>query len=358
MVACLLFSELLVPGIAVASDTNTTAGEVELLIRGPEPERGKLQLALRSLLGADPALSWTGQEGGEAPAEAAAHGPPRILIDVAHAGEIRIFVPARDIEGQVSIRTVPAQEGSAPDDAIAARETVAQIVAEAVRALRSVHRATTAATAPPLTAPPAAVTLGEAARPAAPASPRKTAVELTLAAGAHTAPFKMAEPSSESNWLGPSVQGQIRWRVGKAAFALRSGWEKSQKTIDWLWLRTQFYSMTLAALRRVEVDKLDLGIGLELGALYVRQSTEMNYDYPGVMQMTFGPGTLRDTQSLGFLFGPILEANLKLTERWFFHLDFAASINGLDVKGGSVGWKTGWTTSPNLHGLMGLGIRI
>jgi hypothetical protein len=322
-----------------------------------------MELALRSLLDSDPALSWMGQESMAAAEEAPPHGTPRILVDVAHVGEIRIFLPTRDAAGKVSIRTVPAQEAAQPDAAVAVRETVAQIVGEAVRALRGDPGGdppkTTVAPPPSETSPPPAA-IAATGQPAASALPTKrtTALELTLAAGAHTAPFKMAEPSSESNWLGLSAQGQIRWRVGKAAFALRTGWERSEKTIDYLLLRTQFYSMSLAAFRRAQVDKLDLGIGFEVGALYVRQSTEMNEDYPSVSDITVPPGTLRDTRSLGYFFGPIVEANLQLTERWFFHLDFAASINGLDMKAGSVSGKTGWGTSPNVHGLMGLGFRI
>jgi hypothetical protein len=283
---------------------------------------------------------------------------PRIWVDVAHVGEIRIFLPARDSAGKISVRTVRAQENTQPD-AVAVRETVAQIVGEAVRALRGGPAKATAAPPPPETTLPPA-TISAASQPAASAPPakRKTALELTLAAGAHTAPFKMAEPASESNWLGPSVQGQVRWRVGKAAFALHTGWENSEKSIDYLLLHTQFYSMSLAAVRRAQVDKLDLGIGFELGALYVRQSTEMNENYPSVSDVTVPSGTLRDTRSLGYFFGPIVEANLQLTERWFFHLDFAASINGLNMKAGSVSGKTGWVTSPNVHGLMGLGFRI
>jgi hypothetical protein len=288
--------------------------------------------------------------------------PFRIWIDIAPAGEFRIVVPGRGQSGKVSVRTVVAQESSEAGAATVARETVAQIVGESVRALRA-GPATPEPTSVPVSAPeraPEPPTLAGVAHPASvvPPSPKARRFEVTLAAGAHTAPFKMAEPSSESNWLGPLVQGQVRWRIGKAALAMRAGWEKSDKTIDSLWLYTQFYRMTVAAFRRFQLDSLDLGIGFELGALYIRQSTEANYAYTSVYPTEFSPGTLRNTESLGYLFGPVAEANLRLTERWFFHIDFAASIDNVKMKAGSLGATTAWESSPSIRGTLGLGVRI
>lgn len=349
--AC-FFAAVLAAGKAYAN-----ASVVEIVTVGPEPQRREMEVALRSLLASDPRLSWVAEDAAPASPQEQPQGPPRIWIDVATAGQFRIIVPVDAPSGQVSVRTVTAQDSDEASATTAARETVAQIVGECVRALRA-----EVAEAPP---PPLPTIAPEPPVPAVVAQPapvptatKARRFEITLGGGAHTAPFDMAEPSSESNWLGPSVQTQLRCRIGKATLAIRAAWEKTDKTIDSLWLHTQFYRMAVAAFRRVQLESVDLGVGVEIGGLYLRQSTEPNFEYVNAYPRDFSPGTLRKTESLGWFYGPLVEANVRLAERWFFHVDFGASIDHLRIKGGSASEKTAWKSSPSIRGTLGLGVRI
>ena len=110
---------------------------IEIIITGPEGDRGKMEETVRALVGNDPDVRWTTR------ASSPADGPPsaappergeRIWIDVAHPVQIRVDLPGCTSSGARNIRTVDRPESD--EAGLVERETVAQIVKAAVQSLR------------------------------------------------------------------------------------------------------------------------------------------------------------------------------------------------------------------------------
>jgi len=110
---------------------------IEIIITGPESDRGKMEETIRALVGNDPDMRWTTKE--SIPAEDSPSAPPpergqRIWIDVAHPVQIRVDLPGCTSRGAKNTRTVERPEND--EAGLVERETVAQIVKAAVQGLR------------------------------------------------------------------------------------------------------------------------------------------------------------------------------------------------------------------------------
>jgi hypothetical protein len=333
----------------------TPARQVQILLVGPQPARRDLEGAIRTVLGQDPDLSWAARD--MIPVEVLSAAPrpgqlPQLWIDVTDPLRVRILVPARTPAMPGTVRIVDSVASSGPGHEAALRETVSQIVSATVWTLRndgagrSDEVALAATQPPPLV--PARADIPEANVIRAPvAAPVAIHGRYSLAGavGAHTSPFLLAEPHTESHWLGLSMAVAGRWESPVALFSLRATGELSERSIDQIELRSQMYSVSLAASRKLTFGRVSFALGLEVGALFLRQHTsQVNSNSPIPASLAL-PGQLGTTWSVGPLVGLTGEVNLALTQRTFLHLTAGLPLAFMRVDdNGPSAWQSGLYT--------------
>ena len=125
-------------------------GAVKILIAGPAQARNQMAAAIRPLLGTNADIRWLGEDGispdrGFPARGRLAEDASEIWIDVSNPVRLRVYLPAVDVQGTTTIRTLPRADGEHAGADSVAREAVAQIVKAAVLSL---GREPTAATEP------------------------------------------------------------------------------------------------------------------------------------------------------------------------------------------------------------------
>jgi hypothetical protein len=351
---------------AQAGSPIPTPHTIEIVVAGPEPGRHEMQEALRSLLGADADVAWSTRDAFPNDVLSAGPGPDcvrQIWIDVADPSRVRIVVPACEPADATLVRTIDASSpgpGNAGHGPVV-RETAAQIVGASVLALQGGAAALVHPVSFPAASSAPSLALAQSSRqPAAPDEassvwPRQ-GFSLALAAGAHTSPFTLAEPHDQYHWLGFSVSLSGRWETPKYLLAVRSAAEFSERTIDTIDLRSQLYSATLAASRKLSVGSFAFSLGLEAGTLILRQHPSLIWDsYSGYESSLSVPGRLGTTWSAGPLFGPIGEARVTVTRRIFLHLDAGVPFTVMRINDNGVShWRSSWYTRV----MLGLGVYL
>jgi hypothetical protein len=364
------------------SQTPPPADNIEILIAGPADGRAKMEEALRPLFRAADDVHWSTRE--RIPSEENPTGTDpekrtqglQIWIDVGNPAQLRIYLPAAEANGAAAVRTVARSDGDGADAELVMRETVAQIVKAAVHALRG----KTELQEPPVTPAAATDDSWEAQPSAAPmaapfvqTAPVLAATGRTLSStptpqrrwsflfsfGAHTSPFKLAEPHTESNWLGTSMVGAARFHYRNFILAARLAYEESARSIDIYDLKTQYISATAAAYRSKDFGRLYVAVGVEAGALFLRQDTSadqanLSSGYANYRLLEL-PGQLGQLWSTGVLAGPLAEANLTIGKQMLVHLDVGMPVATLQIKD-SLG--TRWSASPYFRALFGVGYRL
>jgi hypothetical protein len=334
---------------------------IEILIAGPEDGRSQMEQTLRPLVGDAADLRWAGRDSlpvdAQLPAATPAGGA-RIWIDLTSPVSLRVYLPAPLSGGATMVRTVDRPEGK--DAELVVRETVAQIVKAAVRSLRgdgplSVEESP----AEPATAAPEVV-----ATPLAPSVPvplattsqqqRARRLAAVLAAGGHTSPFNLAEPSDESNWLGPTLVAQLRWHLADYLLAWQVSWERSTRSVDAFLVESTYLTSTLGTSRIFEAGRVSFGLGLEAGVLVLRQSTSFNGE-PSYARMASLPGQTGVTNSTGASFGPVAELSVALTARLFLHMAASVPFAVLETRDE---FGTRWATDPYFRTTVGLGAHL
>jgi hypothetical protein len=110
---------------------------IEIVITGPESARARMEEAIRALVGDSPDIHWTTRESpqGDGPLPAAKPaGGERILVDLDHPVEVRVYLPSCASSGARTVRIVERAEGE--EAGLVERETVAQIVKATLQSLR------------------------------------------------------------------------------------------------------------------------------------------------------------------------------------------------------------------------------
>jgi hypothetical protein len=307
---------------------------IEIVIAGPDPGRHEMEEALRSLLGADADVAWSTRDAFPSEVLSSAPRPDcirQIWIDVADVSRVRIVVPACEPADATLVRTIeaPSPAPGHAGHASVVRETAAQIVGASVLAMQGGEAALLHPVVSPEPTLAPAITVTDNSRKSEPAEasgvPSGRGFSLALAAGAHTSPFTLAEPHDEYHWLGFSMVLSGRWETPRFLLAVRTAAEFSERSIDTIDLRSQLYSATLAASRKLSVGSFAFSLGLEAGALILRQHTSLIWDsysggtYTDETALSL-PGRLGTTWSVGPMFGPIGEARVTVSRRIFLHL--------------------------------------
>jgi hypothetical protein len=336
---------------------------IAITLIGPEGRRHDVEAAVRALQPASsraPGLSWSARD-----AEVATAGPgtaDEIWVDVTNPARARIVLNG-GAEGPV-VRTVDAVASYGDDGWPAACETVAQIVAATARALEEVRSFSPATAAGATPASPEAVVgiRRSAAPPTATVQPSSHRYGLALVAGAHTSPFKLGEPRDEANWLGGSASLSGRLETRTALFEVRLTAERSERSIDWLGLRTQYYSAGVAASRAFSSASAEFSasLGVEVGAILLRQTTSDSLvplggtaSYNGATSyVVVGAAT---TWSLGAVVGLLGQATW--TVRGPIFIDVVCSVPAplMDL---TENGQTSWRVRPYVRMLGGLGVRL
>src|SRR5580765_5035426 len=96
----------------VARGQRDQEGAVEILIAGPAQARNQMAAAIRALLGTNPDIRWVGEDGISPDRGFPAPGRPaenawEIWIDVSDPVRLRVYLPAVDVQGATTIRTLP-----------------------------------------------------------------------------------------------------------------------------------------------------------------------------------------------------------------------------------------------------------
>ena len=331
------------------------ARPIEIVLVGAESDRRDMEAALQALVGPDAAVSWSARDalpGVQALAERGPDAVNQIWIDVTDSSRVRVVLPAAAPATSPIVRIVdsPASDGDLHQPVM--RETVAQIVSGAVHALHAETsgppRAVVLVTPPPTVPGPVEQSISQpASRASALEHPVPRAYSLAMVAGVHTSPFLLAEPHDQLNWLGLTLALSLRRETPTLLLELRAVAERSERSIDAIDLHSQFYSAILGASRRMTSGPFTFGLGLEVGALLLRQQSEIVYNADSGSGAGFAlPGVLGASSSAGFLVGLLGEASVAVTRRWYLHLVASlprATMKVDDVNDGATAhWQSDW----------------
>lgn len=290
---------------------------LELVVVGPENERGAMEALLRTLLGARRDITWLMRT--TATTEEMLASPPdghgRFWVDLAEAGHIRLVLPAPDSPATSVVRDVDmgpeSARGAASEPRAVASEKAAQIVVAAVHAY-SAGGATLAVTPTPATMPaptqaataPVPVAVAKAKAPAPhPRSARNPEDDdlpawhsLAAVAGTHTSPLNVSEPYGQANWLGPSFALAYRYTKPQRYLGVSLSADFSERSIDAIDLTSQFWTLALQGGRSFEWRDIWFFLGVSAGVLELRQRTTATgsssylYSLPNQLGVTWSTG--------------------------------------------------------------------
>jgi hypothetical protein len=214
------------------------------------------------------------------------------------------------------------------------RETVAQIVSATVRALRDAPAPPSrplAVPAPVIPDPASADlhrSLSIADRAGSSLEPPVKGYSVAITAGTHTSPFSLGGPSGHSDWLGPSLSVSVRRETQPFLIEARVVAEMSEHSLDLVNIHSQLYSATLAALRRFSAGPFTFGLGLEMGALFLRETASpgtSGFDQDTVWTLAPSAPLFSEIKwSTGLLAGAIGQVSTPLSRRLFLH--FTAGV--------------------------------
>jgi hypothetical protein len=327
--------------------------QVEIVVAGPEPGRGKMQAALRATLGTDIELTWSERDSLPVADRMA---PNQIWIDVTDSPRVRIAWSPGGAVPSPMFRTIDPAGAALSSDAEShepvIRETVAQIVSATVRALRDApapRPGPLALAAPVIPAPASAdlhrsLSIADRADPSLEPPPKRYSVAIT--AGQHTSPFSLGGPSDHSDWLGPSLSVSFRRETPRFLIEARAVAEMSEHSLDLVAIHSQLYSATLTASRRFSAGPLTFGLGWETGALFLRETMSpgtSGFDQETVWSLApYAPLFSEVKWSTGLLAGAIGQVSMPLSRRLFLHATAGVPIVLMKVDDGQ--WHASWYT--------------
>jgi hypothetical protein len=328
--------------------------QLEIVVAGPEPGRGEMQAALQATLGTDIELTWSERDSLPAADRMAPH---QIWVDVTDSPRVRIaWSPGGAVPSPV-FRTIDPAGAALSSDAEShepvIRETVAQIVSATVRALRDAPAPPSgplAVAAPVIPAPASAdlhrsLSIADRADPSL--EPPRKRYSVAITAGKHTSPFSLGGPSDHSDWLGPSLAVSFRRETQRFLIEARAAAEMSEHSLDLVNIHSELYSATVAASRRFSAGPFTFGLGLEMGALFLRETMSpgtSGFDQEIVSSLAQDAPSFSEAKwSTGLLAGAIGQVSMPLSRRVFLHVTAGFPVALMKVVNDGQ-WHASWYT--------------
>ena len=350
---------------------------IEVVTVGRGPARAEMERAVRELVGALPELSWT--DGAAVPSDEMSQ-VPRVLIDVTDRTRVRIVATrARDstLPPPATLPPVVREVVTEGLSAEVARETVAQIVRTTVRALLDpAGEPGDGATASRLEPPPLSpLSLPSPPAPIAAAGAIKLPRTATVTRAPISAPRHGAHPYSAVISVGHrsfsydatqplAVQAKVNSvalsfdrRYGMLSATARLSGEWSRDPVAEVVVATQILTSSAGVSANLDVGRVSLALGLEAGAVVIRQDTSLaDWADQSAWRALGLPGVLRTGWSAGPMVGLRSSMSVDLFSHAFVRLEAAVPVTWLDTR--DVNGDSAWRVGRYAQVMLGVGYRL